>query len=61
MTSAKRLLDFIGEISEIFIEEAETAVLLPSRRKKIAKYSALAAVAAFGIAMTYRYVRKRAA
>ncbi|MCL2198390.1 MAG: hypothetical protein FWB80_05665 [Defluviitaleaceae bacterium] len=59
MKEAKRLLTCIGEISDIFLEEAETAMFELSKRKKIAKYGALAAAAAFGLALTYRYVKKR--
>ncbi|MCL1863639.1 MAG: hypothetical protein FWF78_08740 [Defluviitaleaceae bacterium] len=57
----KRLLLCIGEISDIFLEEAETAIFAISKRKKIAKYGALAAAAAVGIALTYKFVLYRRA
>ena len=57
------LLTCIGEISDMFIEEAELAdiSLKAVTRKKIAKYSAMAAAASVGIAVTYWFIKSKKA
>ncbi|MCL2224775.1 MAG: hypothetical protein FWB96_07400 [Defluviitaleaceae bacterium] len=56
---AKKLLFCIGEINDLFLEEAETFAPEKTSRKRIAKYGALAAAAAFGIAVTYKFIRTK--
>lgn len=64
-TAIERLLDCIGEIDDLFLEEAETADIVcirRTKRKRIVKYSAAAGLAAsFGIAVTYFVLRSRRA
>ena len=61
----ERLLDCIGEIDDLFLEEAETADIASIRRtkrKRIVKYSAAAGLAAsLGIAVTYFALKARKA
>jgi len=59
---AKRLWVCLGNISDYTLEETETADIpteTAARRKKIAKYSTLAAAASFGIALTLFIVRAK--
>ena len=61
----ERLLNCIGEIDDLFLEEAETADIAQIRRAKrrrIVKYSAAAGLAAsIGIALTFFVLRPRKA
>jgi len=59
MSRILRLLMGIGEIDELFIEEAETLKSL--RKKQIMKYGTLAAAASVGLAVTYFWVKARRA
>jgi hypothetical protein len=64
--NTKKLLLCFGEINDLFVEEAETAdvsdAFAPSeKRKRLAKYGALGLAAAFGIAVTVKFVRGRMA
>jgi len=60
---AKRLLICIGEIADSFLEEVESADIVPSKttRKRVVQYSALAAVASVSIAATYFLIRSKRA
>ncbi|MCL2215613.1 MAG: hypothetical protein FWB91_01205 [Defluviitaleaceae bacterium] len=58
------LFTCIGEINDLFLEEAEFADIAAyaASRKRLAKYGALAAVASVGVAVAFRLLRsKRAA
>ena len=63
--SLERLLDCIGNIEELFLEEAEITDLVcirRTKRKRIVKYSAAAGLAvSVGVAMAYLMVRRKAA
>ena len=59
MSRLMRLFMGIGEIDEMFIEEAE--MLKSLRKKKIMKYGTLAAAASVGLAVTYFLVKARRA
>ena len=63
MTRAKRLWDSIGEIDDFTIEEAELAdIKRQVTRRKVIKYSALAAAAAsVSVAALYVWARPRRA
>jgi len=54
---AKRLLHCIGEMSDDFLEEAETAPAPKS--KKIIKYSAIGIVAAGGLVLAYKLLKPK--
>jgi len=58
--SAKTLLHCIGEISDVFVEEAETADVasLLATRKRLAKIGAAAAIASVGLVL-FSFVRSR--
>jgi len=58
---AKRLLFCLGGIDDFFLEEAESLGIIPaaSTRKRIVKYSALAAAASVSIAVTYWMIRSK--
>jgi hypothetical protein len=60
---AKRLFLYIGEIDDSFLEEGELADLVSGivTRKRLVKYSTLAAAASVGIAVTYWLLRSKAA
>ena len=60
----EHLLDCIGEIEDIFLEEAETADLINIRRtkrKRIVKYSAAGLAVSVGVAMAYWMIRQKRA
>jgi hypothetical protein len=61
LTRAKRLLGSIGTIGDNFLdeldEEAESIATGRVSRKRIVRYSALAAAASVGIAMTCWFLR----
>ena len=58
---SRGLLFLISEIDELFLEEAETASFEPGKitGKRVAKYGAIAAAAAVGLAVTYRIISVR--
>ena len=51
----------IGEIDDFFLEEADTADIasIVAKRKRIKKYSTLAAAASFGVAVTVWLVKNK--
>jgi len=58
------LFECIGDIDDIYLSEAETADIAASVvavRKRIVRYSALAAAASVGIAATYWIIRAKRA
>ena len=60
----ERLLDCIGGIEELFLEEAETANVANfkrTKRKRIAKYSAAGLAVSFGVAMAYWMIKSKKA
>jgi len=60
LMKAKRLLTCLGEIDDFFLEEAESADIASGvKRKRVVKYSALAAVASVSIAATYFLIRSK--
>jgi len=57
----ERLLDCIGGIEELFLEEAETVNLTSikrTKRKQIVKYSAAGLAVSVGVAMAYYWMVK---
>ena len=63
LTRSKRLLACIGEIENSFLEETELADIVSDTvaRKRLARYSALAAAASVGIAAAYWLIRAKRA
>ena len=65
LEKAKSLLLSIGEIDDLFLEEAESADIASfeatrtAARKRIVRYSTLAATASIGIAVTCFVLRLR--
>ena len=64
MITIERLLDCIGGIEDLFLQEAETADLAGIRlikRKRVVKYSAAAGLAvSVGVAVAYWMYKKAA-
>ena len=60
---AAMLLDCIGDIDDIFLDEADTADIAAgiAVRKRFVRYGALAAAASVGIAATYWFIRAKRA
>ena len=64
--AAKKLLYYIGEIDDSFIEEAFMSnmsnmsnLLNIASRKRLMRYSTLAAAASVGIAVTFWYIKSK--
>ena len=61
---ARRIWLCIGAIDDLFLEEAEAADIAQDgevTRKRLVRYSTLAAAASFGIAVTYWIIRTKRA
>jgi hypothetical protein len=59
MNPSTKLLFCIGEISGLFLDEAEAAEPEKTTHKRVAKYGALAAAALGIAAVTYRVIRAK--
>jgi len=56
---AMNILKCIGEINDLFIEEAESLTLPQRVSKRLMRYGTIAAAASVGLAVTYWYVRSK--